>query len=88
MRTARNARERTRRKYSALCVSSCTPADSTFLRRAFRAAKAPILVATGVSARGLDVKNIMHVINYDLPNTTYGGIDEYVHRIGKKLRRM
>ena len=25
----------------------------------------------------------MHVINYDLPNTTYGGIDEYVHRIGR-----
>lgn len=24
----------------------------------------------------------MHVINYDLPNTSYGGIDEYVHRVG------
>jgi superfamily II DNA/RNA helicase len=28
----------------------------------------------------------MHVINYDLPNTTYGGIDEYVHRIGKLVQ--
>ena len=28
----------------------------------------------------------MHVINYDLPNTLYGGIDEYVHRIGRTAR--
>ena len=55
-------------------------------RRAFKNGKAPILVATGVSARGLDVKNVMHVINYDLPNTEYGGIHEYVHRIGRTAR--
>jgi hypothetical protein len=55
------------------------------LRRAFRTAKCPILVATGVSARGLDVKNVMHVVNYDLPDFNYGGIDEYIHRIGKLL---
>ena len=55
-------------------------------RRAFKNGKAPILVATGVSARGLDVKNVMHVINYDLPNTQYGGIHEYVHRIGRTAR--
>lgn len=47
---------------------------------------APILVATGVMARGLDVKNVMHVINYDLPSTQYGGIREYVHRIGRTAR--
>lgn len=52
-------------------------------RRAFRAARCPILVATGVSARGLDIKNVMHVINYDLPSYMYGGITEYIHRIGK-----
>ena len=51
--------------------------------RAFRSGKAPILIATGVSARGLDIRNVMHVINYDLPDTEYGGIEEYVHRIGK-----
>lgn len=39
-----------------------------------------------MSARGLDVKNVMHVINYDLPNSDYGGIDEYVHRIGRTAR--
>lgn len=51
--------------------------------RAFKTAKSPILVATGVSARGLDIKNVMHVINFDLPSRNYGGIDEYIHRIGK-----
>lgn len=51
--------------------------------RAFRIGEVAILVATGVSARGLDIKNVMHVINYDLPSATYGGIEEYTHRIGK-----
>lgn len=55
-------------------------------RRAFKTGKAPILIATGVSARGLDIKNVMHVINYDLPNPDHGGIDEYVHRIGRTAR--
>ena len=55
-------------------------------RRAFKLGKAPVLVATGVSARGLDVKNVMHVINYDLPSASYGGIQEYVHRIGRTAR--
>lgn len=51
--------------------------------RAFRAGTAPILVATGVMARGIDVQNVMHVINYDLPSMDHGGIEEYTHRIGK-----
>ena len=58
----------------------------TFPSRAFRSGKAPLLVATGVSARGLDIKNVMHVINYDLPNSDHGGIHEYVHRIGRTAR--
>ena len=58
----------------------------TGYRRAFKTGKAPLLVATGVSARGLDIKNVMHVINYDMPNTEYGGIHEYVHRIGRTAR--
>ena len=61
------------------------PSDILF-RRAFKTGKAPILVATGVSARGLDIKNVMHIINFDLPNTSYGGIQEYVHRIGRTAR--
>ncbi|KAK5136145.1 hypothetical protein LTR08_003982 [Meristemomyces frigidus] len=54
--------------------------------RAFRTGKAPILIATGVSARGWDVAGVKHVINYDLPSTLYGGINEYIHRIGRTAR--
>ncbi|PWY92862.1 DEAD/DEAH box RNA helicase [Aspergillus heteromorphus CBS 117.55] len=54
--------------------------------RAFKTAKCPILVATGVSARGLDIKNVMHVINFDLPSASHGGINEYIHRIGRTAR--
>jgi len=49
---------------------------------AFKTGKSPILIATAVAARGLDIKNVMHVINYDLCNE----IDEYVHRIGRTAR--
>ena len=55
-------------------------------RRSFKIATCPILVATGVTARGLDINNVMHVINFDLPSGQHGGIDEYVHRIGRTAR--
>ncbi|OAR01146.1 hypothetical protein LLEC1_06088 [Akanthomyces lecanii] len=54
--------------------------------RSFRAGTAPILIATGVTARGIDVRNVMHVINYDLPSMDHGGIEEYTHRIGRTGR--
>ncbi|KAJ5613671.1 DEAD/DEAH box RNA helicase [Penicillium herquei] len=54
--------------------------------RSFRSARCPIMVATGLSARGLDIVNVMHVINYDLPKVQHGGITEYVHRIGRTAR--
>ena len=41
-----------------------------------------MLVATDVAARGLDIPNVVHVINYDFP----GDIDDYVHRIGRTGR--
>ena len=41
----------------------------------------PVLVATGVASRGLDIKDVMHVVNYDMPDD----VDEYVHRIGEFL---
>lgn len=53
--------------------------------RAFRRGDSPVLIATGVSSRGIDVRNVMHVINYDLPSMDHGGIEEYTHRIGKSL---
>ena len=48
----------------------------------FRAAKADLLVATDVAARGLDIKHLSHVVNYDLPASA----DDYVHRIGRTGR--
>jgi len=54
--------------------------------RSFRTGRCPIMVATGVTARGLDVANVKHVINYDLPSTQHAGITEYVHRIGRTAR--
>lgn len=53
--------------------------------RAFRSGKEPILVASGVAGRGIDVRNVAHVINYDLPTIDHGGIEDYTHRIGKSL---
>jgi ATP-dependent RNA helicase DDX3X len=52
----------------------------------FRDGTAPILVTTGIAARGIDVANVLHVINLDLPSAIHGGIDEYVHRIGRTGR--
>jgi ATP-dependent RNA helicase DDX5/DBP2 len=46
------------------------------------ATKTNILVATDVASRGLDVKDISVVINYDMPNT----VEDYVHRIGRTGR--
>ncbi|CAI7566357.1 unnamed protein product [Penicillium crustosum] len=54
--------------------------------RALRSAKCPVMIATGVSARGLDVINVLHVVNYDLPSAAHGGITEYIHRIGRTAR--
>src|SRR5690606_18457227 len=44
-----------------------------------RSGHTPIMVATSVAARGLDIKDVLHVVNFDLCND----IDEYVHRIGR-----
>lgn len=52
--------------------------------RSFRAGNSPILITTEVTARGIDVQNVRHVINYDLPSMEYGGIESYIHRIGKR----
>jgi len=54
----------------------------TRVMEAFKSARVPVLVATDVAARGIDVNNIDYVINYDVP-----GHDEYyVHRIGRTGR--
>jgi ATP-dependent RNA helicase DDX3X len=48
---------------------------------AFRSGKCPILITTSIAARGIDVRDVMHVINYDPPTN----IEEYIHRIGKLI---
>ena len=48
----------------------------------FRSGRTPILVATAVAARGLDIPHVKHVINFDLPSD----VEEYVHRIGRTGR--
>ncbi|RPD96199.1 DEAD/DEAH box helicase [Aureibaculum marinum] len=48
----------------------------------FKAGKIKILVATDVAARGIDIKGVTHVINYQLPQT----MDSYIHRIGRTGR--
>jgi ATP-dependent RNA helicase DeaD len=48
----------------------------------FRSAKADLLVATDVAARGLDIEQLSHVFNYDLPSAP----EAYVHRIGRTGR--
>lgn len=50
--------------------------------KCFRSGDCPILVATAVAARGLDIPHVKHVINYDLPSD----VEEYVHRIGRTGR--
>lgn len=50
--------------------------------QAFRDHKVKILVCTDVASRGLDVKDVTHVINYSLPRE----LDSYVHRIGRTAR--
>ena len=49
---------------------------------AFKSGRVSVLVATDVAARGLDIPNVTHVINYDTPQT----YDDYIHRIGRTGR--
>ena len=48
----------------------------------FRSAKADLLIATDVAARGLDIRQLSHVFNYDVPSAP----DAYIHRIGRTGR--
>lgn len=50
--------------------------------KSFRSLEINILIATDIAARGIDVKEVSHVINYDLPNDA----ENYVHRIGRTAR--
>lgn len=53
-----------------------------FVLNNFRSTKSCVLIATDVAARGLDISDIQHVVNYDLPTN----IEDYIHRIGRTAR--
>ncbi len=59
-----------------------TQAQRTKTLAAFVGGRTRILIATNVAARGLDIPNVSHVINYDLPED----VETYVHRIGRTAR--
>ena len=48
----------------------------------FRRGEVPVLVATDIAARGIDIPGVSHVVNFDLPNVP----EQYVHRIGRTAR--
>ncbi len=48
----------------------------------FKSSRPPVLVATDIAARGLDVENVSHVVNFDLPDE----VENYIHRIGRTGR--
>ena len=57
-------------------------ADREIVLRDFKNRKFPILVATDVLSRGIDIDNLSHVVNYDVPRDP----EDYVHRIGRTAR--
>jgi len=57
-------------------------AQRTAALSAFRQGSTPVLVATDIAARGIDVSGVSHVFNFELPNVP----EQYVHRIGRTAR--
>ncbi|KAL3526408.1 hypothetical protein ACH5RR_011064 [Cinchona calisaya] len=76
------ARNLTRQFGAAAIHGDKSQSERDFVLNQFRNGRSPILVATDVAARGLDIKDIRVVINYDFPT----GIEDYVHRIGRTGR--
>jgi ATP-dependent RNA helicase RhlE len=57
-------------------------AQRTAALEAFRQGSTPVLVATDIAARGIDVTGVSHVFNFEIPNVA----EQYVHRIGRTAR--
>ncbi|MCK4305131.1 MAG: DEAD/DEAH box helicase [Candidatus Eisenbacteria sp.] len=71
------------RGYNASAIhSDRTQVERMRALEGFRRGEVKILVATDIAARGIDVDDISHVVNYDLPYST----KDYVHRIGRTAR--
>ncbi|KAL1501305.1 hypothetical protein ABEB36_006650 [Hypothenemus hampei] len=87
METKRKVDEVTRKMkrdgWPAVCIhGDKTQQERDWVLQDFRSGKAPILVATDVAARGLDVEDVKFVINFDYPCNS----EDYVHRIGRTGR--
>ncbi|KAK8335144.1 hypothetical protein V6Z11_A09G034600 [Gossypium hirsutum] len=76
------ARNLSRQFGAAAIHGDKSQADRDYVLNQFRTGRSPVLVATDVAARGLDIKDIRVVINYDFPT----GVEDYVHRIGRTGR--
>merc|ERR1712217_13181 len=69
--------------FPALCIHGDKKQEERdWVLKEFKEGKSPILVATDVASRGLDVKDIKYVINYDFPTQ----IEDYIHRVGRTGR--
>ncbi|KAF2316561.1 hypothetical protein GH714_041902 [Hevea brasiliensis] len=76
------ARNLTRQFGAAAIHGDKSQGERDYVLNQFRTGRSPVLVATDVAARGLDIKDIRVVINYDFPT----GVEDYVHRIGRTGR--
>ncbi|CAI9265189.1 unnamed protein product [Lactuca saligna] len=76
------ARTLTRQFSAAAIHGDKSQGERDYVLNQFRSGRSPVLVATDVAARGLDIKDIRVVINYDFPT----GVEDYVHRIGRTGR--
>lgn len=69
--------------FAALCIhGDKEQLERKYVLDEFRSGGHPIMIATDVASRGLDVKDVKYVINYDMPSQ----IEDYVHRIGRTGR--
>merc|ERR1711953_638251 len=69
--------------WPALCLHGDKKQEEReWVLKEFKEGKSPILIATDVALRGLDVTDIKYVINYDFP----GSIEDYIHRVGRTGR--
>jgi len=68
--------------HAAAIHSNKSQAQRTKIMTDFKKGRIHILVATDIAARGLDIDQLTHVINYDLPHTP----EDYIHRIGRTGR--
>jgi ATP-dependent RNA helicase DDX51/DBP6 len=68
--------------YTSTMTPSSTAKQTAKLLRAFASGKTKLLIASDAASRGLDIPDISHVVNYDIPSS----VTSYVHRVGRSAR--